>query len=147
MQFSAGDHLTVPLQFGVGEHHGIYVGKGEVIHYTGSTKASGADATIRKDTVEKFADGRPIEVVPDDESCWSPEKAVAYAFVCWKNWESWPAYNLMKNNCEHFVNFCKSGKAFSRQIEKLKDLLGLDELKQLGEEVADVVKGAKYASF
>lgn len=55
-----GDHVYVGR---VGyTHHGIDVGDGRVIHYSGEPGKSKARATIRYATLEEFADGGEVKV-------------------------------------------------------------------------------------
>ena len=134
-EFKAGDHLTVPLDSpklkelepyltgALGEgirklaaHHGIYVGKDKVIHLSGDT---GTAAVIRQDPIETFSNGRPVTVVSCDKSL-PPEKVVEEAIRNLEHSADYPPYDLLENNCEHFVNLCKKGEKTSSQAQALK---------------------------
>jgi len=108
MNIQIGDHLRVWR--GGYFHHGICVGPREVIHYTmdGGGKLT---AVIGRDSLERFARGRKIEVVRYSGS--SPEQTLARATS--RLGEN--GYDLFGNNCEHFARWCVTGESRSRQIE------------------------------
>lgn len=100
--YKAGDHLR--LDRGVYTHHGIYVGDGKVVHYS-----QGYDKIpeIREVDFKDFAGMSKVYVVPEEESPlrFTPKEAVerAYSRLGEKN------YNLIYNNCENFVRWCRAG--------------------------------------
>jgi hypothetical protein len=107
-----GDHVKVK-RFGY-QHHGIYIGNGHVIHYTGDVwkHITGQEkACIRRDTLEDFADNRKIEVV-HYTSCDPTEKVLERARERLREQD----YALFSNNCEHFATWCKTGKKKSQQV-------------------------------
>ena len=57
-----GDHIKVRRLLGFYYHHGIDVGDGTVIHFTGDPKRK-KDAIIEKTTLDEFSKGKPIKVV------------------------------------------------------------------------------------
>lgn len=98
-----GDHLYVSR---VGyTHHGLYIGDGKVIHYLMEK--------VKEDTLETFADGSKIRIRPESESpaCYSSDEIVdrAYRRLHENN------YNLLVNNCEHFVRWCRCN-AFDKYL-------------------------------
>ncbi|MBE9178428.1 lecithin retinol acyltransferase family protein [Oculatella sp. LEGE 06141] len=105
-----GDQIYVmrPLMGmdGVYEHHGIDCGDGTVIHYRKTDVA-----TVARTSIASFANGQPIYV-----------KRPAVAFipdVVIERAESRlgeQTYNLVFNNCEHFANWCKTGRSESQQL-------------------------------
>jgi hypothetical protein len=93
------DHLFVQ-RIGY-THHGIYVGNGKVIHYLLES--------VKVDTLEVFADGAKIHKKSNEESylSYSQEEAVNRAYSrCAEN-----NYNLIINNCESFVRWCRNGSS------------------------------------
>lgn len=92
-----GDHLKVFR--GVYTHHGIYIGNGRVIHYLLKN--------VQSDSLETFADGAKIRIVPSSESPvqFSPQEIVNRA----RSRLGEDKYNLIFNNCEHFARWCRSG--------------------------------------
>lgn len=91
-----GDHIAVYYGY---LHHGIYIGNGLVIHYT---KTNGC-GIVSLDTIETFKKGKAIEKRFSNLRC-SREEVVKRAYK--RLGES--NYNLIYNNCEHFVVSCRS---------------------------------------
>ena len=127
-----GDHLTVPLDVGVGTHHGIHVGNDEVIHFTSPGRSKAKRTRIVSDTIAQFALGRPITIVPYDSSCRSREQVVEEALRHLRDSERYPAYDAMENNCEHFVNLCKTGKKTSSQARTVTKFLTFGSVAYFG---------------
>ncbi len=117
-----GDHIYAYRELGLYTHHGIYVGQnsnGEylVIHGTRDNK-------IRKTTLDEFLDGAKLRLVSYNEDstllkrtggaqkieCLPARKVVETAEYYAEHPEKWGDYDLLKNNCEHFAIFCKTGK-------------------------------------
>lgn len=91
-------------------HHGIDLGDGRVIHYTGEPGRK-ADACIAITSFSDFSAGDPVEVV-EYGTCDEAEVVVARAMQ--RLGES--SYNVVTNNCEHFARWCKTGQATSKQV-------------------------------
>ncbi|GEM_PF-1959523 len=89
---------------GLWTHHGIYVGGGNVIHYNYDDCG---DLCVHEVSVSKFANGKKIYKFTTDGSPirFSAEEAVRRARS--KLGES--EYNLLFNNCENFVRWCRFG--------------------------------------
>ena len=117
-----GDHIVdVGGAFGMADHHGIYVGGEQVIHFSGEVTNPG-EATIRLDSLAKFSDGRQPEVA--DYSgilTFPPGKVVRRA----RSRLGEDGYSLTMNNCEHFALWCKTGKHESLQVKSAPGLLNL----------------------
>ena len=114
-----GDHIKV--RFGVLEHHGIHVGGGAVIHFSGIAQGKDA-ATIRHGTLEKFAGAAgvgAIEVVSYAE-CLAPEQVIERA----RSQLGRCGYHVFRNNCEQFARWCKTGHFVSDQVEVAKAVGG-----------------------
>lgn len=100
--YKAGDHLRI--ERGAYTHHGIYVGNGNVVHYS-----QGYDKVpeIREVKFKDFAGMSKVYIVPQEESPlrFTPQEAVkrAYSRLGERN------YNLIYNNCENFVRWCRAG--------------------------------------
>jgi hypothetical protein len=111
---SAGDHLSRPIQYtrGRATHHGIYVGNGNVIHFTKTMMKQ--DAVIAMTSFEEFMDNFPEDdliLVEYEGPTLSSRRAVRKAIELLHTKE----YNLMHNNCEHFVTECITGEKKSQQ--------------------------------
>lgn len=103
-----GDHLRVRRL--LYDHHGIYVGNGAVVHYA-DPDGGKTNPSVRCDTLERFAIGDQIEVVPHANSL--PSWIVvqrALGLVGRKN------YSMTAENCEHIATWSKSGVATSFQV-------------------------------
>jgi hypothetical protein len=101
-----GDHLRVRRWTGYW-HHGIDLGDGRVMHYS---NAVGAWATgeVRVSSWQRFSRGAPIELVRYAD-CHPPELVIARA----RGRLGERRYHLLRNNCEHFARWFKSGQAAS----------------------------------
>lgn len=94
-------------------HCGIYVGKGRVIHYAGWFRS--ARGLVEEVTLEQFTEGRPYRIgrMPADRH--SGEEIVLRA----RSRLGERHYHLLRNNCEHFCNWCQLGECRSEQVEAL----------------------------
>lgn len=126
--FAMRELLRVP---GLYEHHGIDCGDGSVIHYS---KAE-PEAEVRRTSIHAFAMGSPVMQKPQ------PLSFVADVVI--QRAESRLGerrYDLFFNNCEHFANWCKTGRSESEQLANFGlrlDQLNLPELRQLIDTTAE----------
>lgn len=109
--FKIGDHLSSPRKLYT--HHGIYLGYNEVIHYSGFASEMSTGA-IEITTLEKFCQGNGAKVIKHEDRRWNVQETIERAFG--RLGEDW--YNLLANNCEHFVNWCIEGSHRSPQVER-----------------------------
>ena len=107
-----GDHL-VSSRFGY-DHHGLYVGNGAVIHYSGFSEAFNK-GSIEITSIDEFTQGNSYKVKSHFIAVYEAEERVDRAFS--KLGED--SYNLMFNNCEHFINWCFNGFKTSSQVNRL----------------------------
>ena len=104
---AAADHLQVPRQHGLFNHHGIDLGDGTVAHYL-------EGRAILRSSLEEFSRGQPLSVVAYPEgSCSAPGVTLRRALGRLGEQN----YNLLFNNCEHFAHWCKTGRHRSAQVE------------------------------
>ena len=104
---AAADHLQVPRQHGLFNHHGIDLGDGTVAHYLEGRE-------ILRSSVDDFRQGQPLSVIDHDDA--SPAGVTlrrAMGRIGEQN------YNLLFNNCEHFATWCKTGRHRSGQIDSV----------------------------
>lgn len=104
MIYAAGDHLKSPRT--AYTHHAIYVGDSQVVEKTRQG--------VRLVSLDEFCEGNPIEVVPHHDRAFSRDISVRRALSRLDERE----YNLLNDNCEHFVNWCISGEERSEQVLK-----------------------------
>ena len=101
------DHLQVPRQHGLFNHHGIDLGDGTVAHYLEGT-------AILRSPLEEFSRGQPISTVDYPQGS-SSEPGITVRRAMGRLGEQ--NYNLLFNNCEHFAHWCKTGRHRSSQVE------------------------------
>ena len=104
---AAADHLEVPRQHGLFNHHGIDLGDGTVAHYLEGRE-------ILRSPLEKFSQGQSLRVINYVEA--SPQ-GVTLRRAMGRLGEQ--DYNLLFNNCEHFATWCKTGRHRSGQIDSV----------------------------
>ena len=104
---AAADHLQVPRQHGLFQHHGIDLGDGTVAHYLEGRQ-------ILRSPLEEFSRGLPISVVPYAANACSPAGTTLRRAMGRLGEQN---YNLLFNNCEHFAHWCKTGRHRSEQVE------------------------------
>lgn len=96
-------------------HYGIYVGNNKVIHYCSNTGNS-KDAQIKEtDMSPYFRNGHYFILNIKDNSQFNSNETVKRAEMR----EGEKSYNLLQNNCEHFVLWAKTGYSRSYQIDSL----------------------------
>lgn len=106
-----GDHLIVDR--GLYHHHGIDCGDGRVVQYGGGVPGE-ADATVEVVDVEAFARGSTV-IAAVEPARYCPNRIVRRALRRLGE----RRYCLTTNNCEHFVNWCRTGCHHSRQVERV----------------------------
>ncbi|MFI3254188.1 MAG: lecithin retinol acyltransferase family protein [Eubacteriales bacterium] len=81
-------------------HHGLYIGNNEVIHYE--------KGSVHRDSFENFQKGMKIYALPEKESPlrYTTSQVLERA----KSRLGENDYNLIVNNCEHFVRWCRAGR-------------------------------------
>jgi len=101
-------------------HHGIYTGNGKVIHYAGWFRST--RGLVEEATLEEFTEGHSYRIgrMPPDRT--AGEDIVRRA----RSRLGERRYHLLRNNCEHFCNWCQLGECRSEQVEAfLKPALSL----------------------
>jgi hypothetical protein len=106
-----GAHLTTSRR-GY-DHHGVYVGRGRVVHYSGLS-GFWQCGPVEEVPLSQFVNGHPVRLVDHVESRYSPDEIVRRA----RSRLGENDYRLLTNNCEHFCNWCLSGVSRSAQVEK-----------------------------
>lgn len=110
-QIQAGDHLiTKRLCY---THHGIYLGRNKVIHYSGLAAGLRAGPVEITDW-ESFSQGKRTYVKHHHSRVFNHKQTIKRA----RSRLSEDKYNLLFNNCEHFISWCIDGKASSPQVNQ-----------------------------
>jgi Lecithin retinol acyltransferase len=107
-----GAHIVTPRW--AYTHHGIYIGEGRVVQYGGLSRG------LRRGPVEevsllRFAQGREIRVRFEESSHFDRKEVICRARL--RLGEN--RYHLLKNNCEHFCEWCVRGDPRSYQVDEL----------------------------
>ena len=104
---AAADHLQVPRQHGLFNHHGIDLGDGSVAHYLEGRE-------ILRSSRDDFSQGQPIQVIDHTGA-----SAVGVTLRRAMSRIGEQNYNLLFNNCEHFATWCKTGRHRSGQVDSV----------------------------
>lgn len=114
--FQLGSHLIVN-HFGY-SHHGIYAGKGRVIHYSGLAHLF-KKQPIEITTIDQFAHGKKILVRHYDH----PKYVGRTAVKRMRSRMHENSYHLIINNCEHLCSWAITGVESSPQVLKMMNRL------------------------
>ncbi|HEX5458951.1 MAG TPA: lecithin retinol acyltransferase family protein [Steroidobacteraceae bacterium] len=95
-------------------HHGIYLGAGKVIH-SGAVSGFLPRGPVEEVSLESFSRGRRVWVRLDPPPRFSAEEVVDRA----RSRLGEDRYHLLRNNCEHFCEWCLRGRERSYQVERL----------------------------
>jgi hypothetical protein len=93
------------------EHHGIYAGNGMVIHYAGFAKSLHR-GPVEEVSLAQFAAGHDVLMRQNAAARFVGMEAVRRA----RSRLGEDRYQLLTNNCEHFVTWCLHGRARSPQV-------------------------------
>jgi hypothetical protein len=107
-----GAHLvTLRLAFA---HHGIYVGGGNVVHY-GAFAHQFRTAPVEEISLPFFAHGHTVFVRPHAAPRFDCAEVIHRA----RSRLGESSYDLLRNNCEHFCEWCVQGVPCSYQVERV----------------------------
>jgi hypothetical protein len=95
-------------------HHGIYVGGGRMVHYAGFAYGF-SSGPIEEVSLSEFAQNRPIWIRRTSRPIFPPEEVIRRARMRVGEIR----YQLLRNNCEHFCEWCRHGESRSFQVEYL----------------------------
>lgn len=94
------------------DHHGIYIGDGCVVHYSGSHSLMHKGA-IEITSLDHFTAGNSLYVANFAQRKFSRDEIRERALSRLGE----DKYHLIFNNCEHFSNWCVSGEHQSEQVQ------------------------------
>lgn len=107
-----GSHLISPRRGYM--HHGIYVGDGKVVHYSGLSCGQ-LRGPIEEVSLAQFACGRSVWTRSSDLPGFVPQEVIRRA----RSRVGENRYRILRNNCEHFCEWCLRGESRSYQVERL----------------------------
>jgi hypothetical protein len=107
-----GSHLTT-TRHGY-SHHGVYVGKGRVVHYSGFSGGFWQRGPVEEVSLSRFSIGHQVRIVEHPRSPYPPDEIVRRA----RSRLGENDYRLLTNNCEHFCNWCLNGVSDSAQVQR-----------------------------
>ena len=107
-----GDHICVRRRGKFYTHHGIYLGEGKVIHFTGSVREK-RDPKVHETDLPGFLKGGTLRR-RDYKRRLPASKTIPIA----RQQLSDKSYSMIWNNCEHFATYCATGKKRSRQVRR-----------------------------
>ncbi len=110
---NTGDHIYVKRKGFLYSHHGIYAGKGFVLHYKGALKEKKDPAVIISDIATFLNNGKLRRRLYRRRLPRSETLQIARAHLAQKG------YSLVFNNCEHFATYCVTGKKKSMQVNRI----------------------------
>jgi len=108
-----GDHIKAKRARGIYTHHGIDMGDGTVVHFSGHP-LNYRDARVCRVSLEEFLAGREAVVVKHEEPVLPVEETVRLA----EELLGAEGYHPLTNNCEHFTTYCKTGRKDSVQSRR-----------------------------
>jgi hypothetical protein len=94
-------------------HHGIYLGGGRVMHYAGRVKYP--QGLVEEISLAEFSEGRAFHAEILQTGRFGGNEIVRRA----RSRLGERRYDLLRNNCEHFCNWCRLGENRSLQVESL----------------------------
>ena len=107
-----GAHLITPRNWY--EHHGIYVGNGRVVHYSGFCNGY-HPGPVEEVALRDFECGHGFRIRLHPRGLYSGSEIAARA----RSRVGEDGYRFFANNCEHFCEWCINGRDRSRQVERL----------------------------
>ena len=105
-----GAHLVTPR--GWYNHHGIHIGHGRVVHYSGFCEWFHR-GPVEEVSLEEFTLGQPYWVKKNRRQRFTAAEIVTRA----RSRLGENSYDLFRNNCEHFCEWCVAGRSWSAQAE------------------------------
>src|SRR6201991_575625 len=98
-------------------HHGIYVGAGRVVHYSGLAHGL-RGGPVEEVSLARFARGQRVWVRSGLPCIFAVGDVIRRA----RSRIGEDRYRLLTNNCEHLCEWCLRGRARSFQVEAWLDL-------------------------
>lgn len=111
-----GQHLFVKKASGAYTHHGLGLGDDRVLHYSGLANDLATEGVIEEISLEEFSEGKEIKIKPHLDRIHTVDASIVRAGLRIGEKQ----YHILHNNCEHFVEWCITGKHQSNQSTRGK---------------------------
>ncbi|WP_299873722.1 lecithin retinol acyltransferase family protein [uncultured Cocleimonas sp.] len=111
-----GQHLYIKKASGSYTHHGLGIGDDKVIHYSGLANDLSTPGIIEELSLEEFAQNKKIHIKPHLDRKYQIDESIVRASLRLGEAQ----YHILHNNCEHFVEWCISGRHKSKQSQRGK---------------------------
>lgn len=113
-----GTHLKASR--GLYTHHGIYVGNGHVVHYSGLANGLNKGKVELTSLIDFMGEATELKYVKYDTTIptYTKDEVCERALKCLNE----NHYNIILNNCEHFACWCVTGKRESKQVQAVMQL-------------------------
>ena len=108
-----GDHIKVKRLGGIYTHHGIDMGDGTVMHFSGEPLRQ-RQAKVCREAMDTFLEGGKAKVVRYGDAAQDPDVVIETA----ETEMGKTGYRLLFGNCEHFACYCVTGQWRSRQATR-----------------------------
>ena len=95
-------------------HYGILLSDGSMVHFTGTVDTIDLHAKIRRTSQEFFCQKGTLCLAKDVQCCF-PSQIIAQRALSQVE-SCFGGYHFLRNNCEHFTNWCANGKKISKQV-------------------------------
>jgi len=109
-----GAHIVTPRR--AYTHHGIYAGRGTVLQYGGGVRRG----RVEEVPLRRFSRGREIWIRPGEAAIQDRPEVVHRA----RSRLGEERYHVLRNNCEHFCEWCARGQHRSYQVDALVSRVG-----------------------
>ncbi|MFM9883523.1 MAG: lecithin retinol acyltransferase family protein [Burkholderiales bacterium] len=109
--YPLGAHLVSPRKWYL--HHGIYVGGDRVVHYAGFNRLF-RRGPVEEISIAEFERGHGVRILDRSASPFDPNAIIDRA----RSRLGERRYRLLRNNCEHFSEWCIVGEPRSTQVER-----------------------------
>ncbi len=97
-------------------HHGIYAGNNSVIHYSGLAEGPlSGGGPVERVSLREFSGGPKVRIKEHPNATFSGDEALNRAHSRVGETD----YNLVFNNCEHFVNWCLYDVPACHQVQSV----------------------------
>lgn len=112
---SPGAHVSCTRRFGMlpYQHHGVLTDNDRVIHYE-FVDRDRPRAVVVETSLGVFLRGSRLKIVAASSPHFSETEIIKRA----RSRLGESRYSLIWNNCEHFVNWCRTGNAASEQVKR-----------------------------